>query len=93
LVYFWHRARNLPVRIFATIHDSVAVKIKKGYFEQVLGIAKQAFTHDVYDYLLRVYGYKFRVPLGLGAKVSSHWGDTKEEVKFDVWPDGREEQR
>lgn len=93
LVYFWHRTRNLPVRIFATIHDSVAVKIKKGYFEQVLGIAKQAFTHDVYDYLLRVYGYKFRVPLGLGAKVSSHWGDTKEEVKFDVWPDGREEQR
>ena len=93
LVYFWHRTRNLPVRIFATIHDSIAVKIKKGYFEEVLGIAKQAFTHDVYDYLLRVYHYRFRVPLGLGAKVSSHWGDTKEEVKFDVWPDGREEKR
>lgn len=93
LVYFWHRTRNLPVRIFATIHDSIAVKIKKGYFEEVLDIAKQSFTHDVYDYLLRVYHYKFRVPLGLGAKVSSHWGDTKEEVKFDVWPDGREVER
>ena len=93
LVYFWHRTRNLPVRIFATIHDSVAVKIKKGYFEEVLAIAKQSFTLDVYDFLLRVYGYKFKVPLGLGAKVSTHWSDTKEEVKFDVWPDGREEQR
>lgn len=93
LVYFWHRTRNLPVRIFATIHDSIAVKIKKGYFEEVLAIAKQAFTHDVYDYLLRVYHYKFRVPLGLGAKVSTHWGDTKEEYKVDVFPDGREVER
>lgn len=93
LVYFWHRTRNLPVRIFATVHDSIAVKVKKGYFEEVLDIAKQAFTYDVYDYLLRVYHYKFRVPLGLGAKVSTHWGDTKDEVKFDVWPDGREEKR
>lgn len=93
LVYFWHRTRNLPVRIFATIHDSVAVKIKKGYFDQVMDIAKQSFTHDVYDYLLRVYHYKFRVPLGLGAKVSTYWGDTKTELKFDVFPDGREIER
>jgi len=93
LVYFWHRTRNLPVRIFATIHDSIAVKLKKGTFDEVLLIAKQAFTHDVYNYLQRVYNYRFRVPLGLGAKVSKHWGDTKEEVKFDVWPDGREEKR
>ena len=93
LVYFWHRTRNLPVRIFATIHDSIAAKIKRGTFEEVMDIAKQSFTYDVYDYLQRVYHYKFRVPLGLGAKVATHWGDTKEEVKFDVWPDGREEQR
>lgn len=93
LVYFWHRTRNLPVRIFATIHDSIAVKQKKGIADEVLAIAKQALTYDVYDYLLRVYKYKFRVPLGLGAKVSRNWGDTKDEVKFDVWPDGREEKR
>lgn len=93
LVYFWHRTRDLPVRIFATIHDSVAVKVKRGYFDEVLDIAKQSFTHDVYNHLLRVYKYKFRVPLGLGAKVASHWGDTKDEIKFDVWPDGREVER
>lgn len=93
LVYFWHRTRNLDVRIFATVHDSVAVKIRKGLFEEVLAIAKQAFTYDVYNHLLNVYHYKFRVPLGLGCKVSSHWSDTKEERKFDIWPDGREIER
>lgn len=93
LVYFWHRTRNMPVRIFATIHDSVAVKVKRGYFDAVLDVAKQSFTHDVYNHLLRVYKYKFRVPLGLGAKVATHWGDTKVEFKFDVWPDGREVER
>lgn len=93
LVYFWHRTRNMDVRIFATIHDSIACKIKGGTFDEVMDVAKQAFTYDVYNHLLRVYGYKFRVPLGLGAKVSSHWGDTKDEVKIDCWPDGREEKR
>lgn len=93
LVYFWHRSRNLPVRIFSTIHDSIATKIKRGHFEEVLAVAKQALTSDVYEYLQRVYHYKFRVPLGLGAKVSTHWGDTKDEIKYDVWPDGREERR
>lgn len=93
LVYFWHRTRNMDVRIFATIHDSIACKIKKGTFDEVMEVAKQAFTYDVYNHLLIVYKYKFRVPLGLGAKVSSHWGDTKEETKIDCWPDGREEKR
>lgn len=93
LVYFWHRTRNMDVRIFATIHDSVACKIKRGTFDEVMQVAKQAFTYDVYNHLLNVYKYKFRVPLGLGAKVSSHWGDTKEELKLDCWPDGREEKR
>lgn len=93
LVYFWHRTRNLPVRIFSTIHDSIACKVKKGYSDEVLNAAKQAFTHDVYSHLLRVYNYKFRVPLGLGAKVSTHWGDTKEEYKVDVFPDGTEIER
>lgn len=93
LVYFWHRTRNMDVRIFATIHDSIACKIKKGTFDEVMEVAKQAFTYDVYNHLLTVYKYKFRVPLGLGAKVSSHWGDTKEEIKIDCWPDGREEKR
>lgn len=93
LVYFWHRSRGLPIRIFNTIHDSIATKIKEGYEEVATEIAKQALTLDVYEHLDRVYNYQFKVPLGLGGKISKHWGDTNEEVKFDIWPDGKTIQR
>ena len=93
LVYFWHRTRDLPIRIFSTIHDSIAAKIKKGYEEQAMEIAKQSLTLDVYEFLSRVYNYEFKVPLGFGAKISDHWSDTKEEVKYDVWPNGKTVQR
>lgn len=92
LVYFWHKTRNMKVKIMVTIHDSVACKVHKDSIEEVTEVAKAAFTTDVYDYLRRVYKYEFRVPLGLGRKVSKFWGDTKEEAKWNVWPDGRIEE-
>lgn len=93
LVHFWHRIKDKPIRIFSTIHDSIATKVHKDFMEEALEIAKQSMTHDVYDFLQRVYRYNFTVPLGLGAKFAQHWGDTKEETKLDVWPDGRIEDR
>lgn len=89
LVYFWHRTRHLRVRTFATIHDSIAAKVHKDDVEEAMAISKQALTMDVYEFLQRVYNYKFTVPLGVGIKVGSHWG-IGPEVKFDVWPDGHE---
>lgn len=93
LVYFWHRIRGKNIRIFATVHDSIATRVHKDSKQEALEIAKQSMTADVYEFLERVYNYKFHVPLGLGAKFASHWGDTKEEYKCDVWPDGRIEER
>lgn len=92
LVYFWHRTRDMRVRIFSTVHDSIASKVHKDEVEATKAVAKQALTYDVYDFLRRVYKYEFHVPLGLGSKVGEHWGDGEEE-KWDVWPDGRELQR
>ena len=89
LVYFWHKTRNMPVRIFSTIHDSIACKIKKGYEDEVTEAAKQALTTDVYDFLSVVYKYEFRVPLGLGAKVGEFWGKG-DEKKWDITRDGTE---
>lgn len=89
LIYFWHKTRNLPVRIFSTIHDSIACKILKGYEEQVTEVAKQALTTDVYEFLRVVYKYNFRVPLGLGAKVGTFWGKGHEK-KWDIYRDGTE---
>lgn len=93
LVYFWHRTRHLRVRIMSTIHDSIASKVHKDDVEEAKLIAKQALTLDVYEFLNRVYHYKFRVPLGLGMKASRNWGDTKIEQKFDIYPDGSEIER
>lgn len=93
LVFFWHRTRGLPIRIFSTIHDSIAAKIKEGYQSTAMQIAKKSLTSDVYEYLRRVYKYEFTVPLGFGAKISRNWADTKDEVKMDVFPDGREVMR
>lgn len=92
LVYFWHRTRDMRVRIFSTIHDSIASKVHKDDVDDVKAVAKQALTYDVYEFLERVYCYKFHVPLGLGSKVAQHWGEGSEE-SWDVWPDGREVKR
>jgi DNA polymerase I-like protein with 3'-5' exonuclease and polymerase domains len=92
LVYFWHRTRDMLVRIFSTIHDSIAAKIHKEEVEAATLVAKQCLTHDVYEYLSRVYKYEFHVPLGLGVKAGTYWGKGVER-KWDVWPDGRELER
>jgi DNA polymerase I-like protein with 3'-5' exonuclease and polymerase domains len=92
LVYFWHRTRDMKVKIFVTVHDSIAAKVHKDSVEEVKQIAKQCFTYDVYEFLERVYHYSFHVPLGLGWKAGTHWGKG-EEWKIDCWPDGREVER
>lgn len=93
LVYFWHRTRNMRVKVFITVHDSIGSKVHKEELDAAKAISKQCLTYDVYEFLERVYKYKFKVPLGLGTKSARNWGDTKIETKFDVWPDGREVER
>ena len=90
LVYFWHRTRGLPIRAFVTIHDSIGARVHKDYQEEFFNIGKQSLTTDVYEFLERVYKYKFATPLGFGCKIAKHWGDTKVEEKRDVFPDGKE---
>lgn len=93
MVYFWHRTKGKKIRLFVTVHDSLVARVHKDSIEEATQIAKQSLTYDVYEYLERVYHYKFRVPLGLGVKHSRNWGDTSEEFKLDIWNDGREVER
>lgn len=90
LIHFWYRIRDTHCRPFNTVHDSIVAYNLKTEVEQVTEIAKIAMTHDVYKFLQEVYGYVFRVPLGFGMKTGSHWGESKQEHKWDVWPDGNE---
>jgi DNA polymerase I-like protein with 3'-5' exonuclease and polymerase domains len=95
LVYFWHRLREAGMEdkayLVNTVHDSLVVEVHPDYLEKVKEIAMKAFTTDVYQYLSKVYGIEFNVPLGIGMKAGLNWG-TGAESAFNIWPDGRKEQ-
>lgn len=93
LAFFWQRCRGKNIKPFVTVHDSIVARVHKDSQDEFVAISKQALTYDVYEFLARVYNYKFRVPLGMGVKISKHWGDTKEEYKVDVWATGQETER
>lgn len=93
LVYFWHRTRNLDITIWNTIHDSIACRIRRGLEGIFEIISKQCLTYDVYAWLFRIYKYEFSIPLGVGIKISEHWGEADVETVIDVWPDGREQRK
>lgn len=90
LVHFWHRSRNYRIIIWNTIHDSVASRVHKDDIDIYKHISKQSFTHDVYKFLKEVYGYDFKLPLGVGIKIGDHWGVAPFEETWDVYPDGTE---
>lgn len=97
IVYLWHRLREVgledKVFIVNTVHDSAPCEVHPDAIQAFVQLSKQCFTTDVYAYLERVYGLDFRVPLGVGIKVADHWGDSKDEIAFDVYKDGREVRR
>lgn len=90
LVYFWQRTRGMPLAIFNTVHDSIAMRVREDVVEEVMQIAKECLTSEVYNHLEEVYEYEMAVPLGVGSKVAKHWGDTNIEHVWSVSPDGEE---
>ena len=87
LVYLWHRSHNLGVSLFIvnTVHDSVIAELPESEQSWWKALSYQAFTHDTYEYLEKVYKVKFTVPLGVEVKVGEHWGEGEGE-KWDVEP-------
>lgn len=90
LVHFWHRTKGKPIVILNTVHDSIVAKIHPSAVEEYEQIAKQSLTTDVYRFLREVYDYNFRVPLGVGIKIGTHWDEAKVEKLWNVWPSGEE---
>lgn len=92
LVYLWHRAKSLKLRLFIvnTVHDSIISELPPEESMWWKALSYQAFTHDAYSYLKSVYKINFTVPLGVEVKIGSNWGYGKskggEEESWDVEP-------
>jgi DNA polymerase I-like protein with 3'-5' exonuclease and polymerase domains len=59
-----------------TVHDSVICELDPAALDDFKDVALLTFTTRVYEYLERVYDFKFdAVPLGVGMSWGTHWGD------------------
>jgi DNA polymerase I len=83
LAYTFWTTRDYA-KLVNTVHDSVVAEVH----EDDIGLYKSdsidCWGRQTYRYLDMVYGIKLHVPLGLGIKVASHWGDTKNEEKIHL---------
>lgn len=81
LTYLYWRCSLYGIRakFVNTVHDSVVALVHKDDLERFKEQAKLAFLDDTYGYLEVVYKMEMNVPLGLGIKAGSHWGEGKEE--------------
>jgi DNA polymerase I-like protein with 3'-5' exonuclease and polymerase domains len=79
LVHFWFRTRNAELFIVNTVHDSIICELPEKEIELFGTSVVKALTTDVYNYLKKVYGMKFTIPLGVGMKLGSNWGIPNEE--------------
>lgn len=93
VVYLWHRIRLLGLEekicIVNLVHDNAPCEVHPDAQDDFVALAKQTFTLDVYNYLDKVYGLDFNVPLGVGVKIGEHWGQGKEQ-QFNIYRDGTE---
>jgi DNA polymerase-1 len=88
LVAFWYACRGTRTQILNTIHDSIIAKVHKDDVNWYEETSRKCLTDEVYRFLRNIYRYEFKTPLGCGVKTSRNWGVSKEEVIYNVFPDG-----
>ena len=78
--YLWQRMRGEKMQSFLvnTIHDSAIGEIHPDEEEKFTQLAELSFTSDVYNYLDKVYGIEFNVPLEAEVKITRNWSDSEE---------------
>lgn len=62
-----------------TVHDSLICEVHPDHVDDYKRLAIESFGVSVSKYLCLVYGLVFDVPLGIGIKIGTHWGEGKEE--------------
>ena len=76
VTYVWHhmKDRELESLLINTIHDSMITDENPAETEELNEITVTAFGTEVIEYLDRVYGIQFDVPLIVDVEGSSNWG-------------------
>jgi DNA polymerase-1 len=85
LAYLWYRLRGAESCLTKKLHDNIVGEIHPDENKLWEKAVKQAFTTDVFNYLWRVYGVKFNVPLGVSYNLGPRWG-MGEETLYEVDP-------
>jgi len=91
VVFLWHRirAQGSEIELVNTVHDSAIAEIPPGEEELWQRLSAQAFTLDVYEFLDRVYGIDFNVPLGVESGYGERWNSPDTEaIELNVERDG-----
>lgn len=88
LCSFWHLTRGTPIRIINTIHDSIVSVFPRGFEQFYEDVSKFCFTDALFQLLRVNYNYEFAAPLGCGIKYSRNWGDSPNEIIYNVNTDG-----
>jgi DNA polymerase I len=83
----WHKMKALGMQSFLvnTVHDSAIAELCPGEEEQFRTLGQAAMTSDTYEYMEKVYGIRFNLPLGTGCEWGEHWSEG-EEVKYQLRP-------
>ena len=79
LVHFWYRTRDMELFIVNSVHDSIICEVPENEIELFGVSVVKALTTDVYEYMDKVYGINFTVPLGVGIKMGTHWSEADQE--------------
>lgn len=88
LIYCWYRMRGMESFLINTVHDSIVGEIHPDEQDKFKDIVKVSFTSDVFNYLDKVYNYKFKnVPLGVTWDLGDHW-DTGVEEEYEELNEG-----
>ncbi len=91
VTYLWHRARlaDRDIVLFNTVHDSAIARFPERCSGLFTNLSVQAFTFDVYEYLDKVYGIDFNVPLGVGVTIGDRWASPDAvEIELNVERNG-----
>jgi DNA polymerase I-like protein with 3'-5' exonuclease and polymerase domains len=84
LVLVWHYCKDISAQVTNTIHDSIIADVHPDSVDRFRQILIRAFSEDIYKVLKQIYDYDFTTPLGVGIKIAEHWGDTKQEEKYEA---------